>query len=101
MTRATLERGEISDLLEDTFFTPEGMKTAVSKAAGIRELLKQYPNIDHVEDDPRTAVYIASLFPDVTVHLVQFGSTGMLYSRQEVDKLPNIRRLGVVHELRK
>lgn len=99
MSRATLERGEIAYLLDDAFFTPDGVTTAVSKASGIRELKKNFELVEHFEDDPRTAAYLASLFPDVTVHLIQYGSTNLLYSRQEIDQYPNIRRVGIITDI--
>jgi len=92
MTEDALDRVGISNLLTDVFYTPDGIKTAVSKAAAIRELLKRYDKVTHHEDDPRTAVFIACLFPDVEVVLVEYGSTGRLYSSREVDRYPNIRR---------
>lgn len=100
MTHATLERGEIAHFFEGIFFTPEGMKTVISKVAGIKELKKHYPKVDHFEDDPRTAVYIATIFPNVTVHLIQYGSSGLLYSRQETDRFPNIRRVGIIQDIK-
>lgn len=92
MTEATLDQVGLSALLTDVFYTPDGVKTAVSKAAAVRELLKRYDKVTHHEDDPRTAVFIACLFPDVEVVLVEYGSTGRLYSSREVDRYPNIRR---------
>lgn len=99
MSYRTLEQGGVAHLFEDVFFTPEGTPTAVSKAAGIRDLLVQYDEVNHVEDDPRTAVFLAGLFPEVTVYLVQYGTTGLLYSHAEVSSFPNIRRVGVVDDL--
>ena len=92
MTETALDRAGISNLLVDIFYTPDGVKTAVSKAAAIRALLTRYNKVTHHEDDPRTAVFIASLFPDVNVVLVEYGSTGRLFSSHEVDRFPNIRR---------
>lgn len=92
MTETALDRAGILNLLTDVFYTPDGVKTAVSKAAAIRELLTRYRKVTHHEDDPRTAVFIACLFPDVDIVLVEYGSTGRLYSSREIDRFPNIKR---------
>lgn len=92
MSSETLEKGGIAHLLNAIFYTPEGIKTAVSKAVAILELRDYYRIVEHYEDDPRTAVYLARLFPEMVIHLVEYGTTGMLYSREEINMLPNVIR---------
>ena len=100
MSRATLDRGGIDgELLKDIFFTPEGVATAVSKAARIAELQTYYQKVEHFDDDVRTAVYLAILFQGVSgvrINLVQHGSSGLLYKSKELDGLSNLRRVGVL-----
>ena len=93
MTWLTLEKGGIADLVEDIYFTPDGVRTAVSKAEAIRKLYKRYKEVVHYEDDPRTAVILASLFPKMTIYLIQYKTSGLLYSRQEIEKYPGIKRI--------
>lgn len=94
MTQETLDEGSVG--FADIFFTPNGVPTALSKASAIKELRNTYPHVSHVDDDPRTAVLIARLYPEVTVYLAQYGTTGLLFSRQEVDRYPNIQRVNML-----
>jgi hypothetical protein len=93
MTEATLETHGMGNLFEGKFFTPEGGRRNLSKAAGIRELTTRYDNVTHVDDDPRTTLYLARRFPDVQFFLIQYGSTGLVYDRKEAATLPNIKRI--------
>ncbi|MEK7570725.1 MAG: hypothetical protein AAB553_00490 [Patescibacteria group bacterium] len=101
MSYATLVAGKIADLFEDTFYTPLDMPAAVSKAVGIKELRQHYSEVSHFDDDPRTVAYLATLFPEVTIYLLQYGSTGLLYSKAELDQLPNLRRIGMLQKSHK
>lgn len=96
MTRKTLQRGDVADLFKGVYFTPKGTRTAVSKAHVVGILSELYEEVEFDDDDPRTAVYIAERFPDVNVNLVQHGSTGILMSAREIDRLPNLRRVAVL-----
>lgn len=95
MTDETLYRGRVRDHFKGIFYTPEGTKTAVSKAHGLHLLLEQYDQVEFDDDDPRTARFIATMFPEVQVNLVQYGSTGLLVARHELETFPNLRRVAV------
>lgn len=95
MTEETLHRGEIAAYFRGVFYTPEDSRASVSKAHAIQELTSRYDGIEFYDDDPRTALFIARLFPNVNVNLVQHGLTGMLVSRQELETFPNLRRVAV------
>lgn len=95
MTEETLHRGGIVEYFKGVFYTPDGVRTAVSKAHALLGLIARYKEVEFDDDDPRTASFIAQLFPNVQVNLVQHGSTGLLVSRNELDELPNLRRVAV------
>lgn len=96
MTEETLRRGEIDEYFKGVFYTPDGVRTAVSKAHAILKLKKQYKEVEFDDDDPRTARFIAKLFPNVKVNLVQHEFTGLPISRRELEGLPNLRRVAVL-----
>ena len=96
MTEQTLQDGEIADYFQNIFYAPDGVKTAVSKAVALQTLQTQYKQVAHFDDDPRTVAYLASLFPDIKLYLIEYGSTGLLFSRKEMAKFPNIHRIGVI-----
>ncbi len=99
ITESTLTKGGVRDYFKQIFYTDPRMSTAVSKANAIRELQRSYGQIRHVDDDPKTAFYLATLFPDVAVYLLQYGFTGTLYSKEERDKFPNLRRIAILQEI--
>ena len=93
MTEEALKKGDVLNLFRGVFYTPEGIKTAVSKAHAIHLLRERYDHLVFDEDDPRTALYVARLFPDVQVNLIHHGSTGLLVDRRELVGIPNLRRV--------
>ena len=99
ITESTLEAGKARDLLKKIFYTDPGLSTVVSKAEAIRELRQSYLRVRHIDDDPKTAFYLASKFPDMTVYLVQYGRKGLLYSKTETDKFPNLKRITKLQEI--
>lgn len=95
MTEETLDRADILDYFTGIFYTPDGVPTAVSKARAILSLTQFYEQVEFDDDDPRTALFIARLFPNVQVNLVQHGLTGLLVSSRELAELPNLKRVAV------
>ncbi len=95
MTEETLRRGGVREYFKGIFYTPDGTRTAVSKAHGIQILTGQYEEVEFDDDDPRTAYFIAQLFPAVRVNLIQHGSTSLFLARRILDDPSNIRRVGV------
>lgn len=96
MTQETLHKGGIAEYFKGVFYTPDGARTVVSKAHAVLGLTERYREIEFDDDDPRTAYFIANLFPGVKVNLVQHRFTGLFVSRSELDKLPNLRRVTVL-----
>ncbi|MBI4079470.1 MAG: hypothetical protein HY429_04220 [Candidatus Levybacteria bacterium] len=95
MTEQTLHRGGVAEYFKEIFYTPDGVITAVSKAHALLKLTELYKDVEFDDDDPRTARFIAKMFPYITVNLVQHGPAGLLVSRSELDELPNLRRVAV------
>jgi len=95
MTDETLDKGKVRDYFKGIFYTPDGVRTTVSKAHVIQLLTEQYEQVEFDDDDPRTVLFIAQVFPNVRVNLVQHRSTGLLVSSRELDELPNLRRVAV------
>lgn len=93
MTKRTLEHGGLHGAFEDYFFKPEGVKTMASKLEAVSRLREQYRYVTHYDDNPADALPIAERFPDVHVVIVQDLSTGMLYSRDEAQRYPNVTRI--------
>ncbi len=99
MTRETLLRGGVIDFFDDIYFTPQGLPTAVSKAAGIRDLQKKYPTVFHVDDDPRTVVFLASHFPHMTLFMMLYNTSNVMYPRAELNKYENIVPIASLKEV--
>ena len=93
LTRKTLERGGVFERFEDIYFKPEGTRTMLSKLEAIDRLRTRYTQVTHYDDNPADALPIAAFFPDVKVVIVQDLSTGLLYSRQEGARYPNVTRI--------
>ena len=88
------EKGLNNELFKGSFYKPEGMQAKMSKALAIRELIDRgYENITHYDDNPEDVLSLALMFPKVQFVIVQDLSTGMLFSRKEAKKYPNVRRI--------
>jgi hypothetical protein len=106
MTEQTLDQGGVLPLFDDIFFTPvtpEGVKIAISKASGIKELVKKgYGHVTHVDDDPRTIAYLSDTFrsvPIVDFRLVRYGTTNLYYPIKEIQKHGNVSIINSLEEL--
>jgi len=95
MTHESLDRQGIGTYFRDIAFTPKGIKTAVSKAHRLWELSQQYEQVVMDEDDPRTVRFLATVLPDVQINYIQYGTSGLLVSRRELEAFPNVRRVAV------
>ncbi len=93
MTRNTLRDGEVLEQFQDIFFKPPGTKTIISKGAGIQQLREQYGYVTHYDDNPADVLGLAAYFPDVDFIIVQDWTTGILFSRIELNNYPNVRRV--------
>lgn len=95
VTEETLHRGGVLGYFKDIAFTPDGVKTAVSKVHRLAQLTQLYDEVEFDEDDPRTVRFVAERLPSVKINWIQYGATGLLVSRQEVEQFPNVRRVAV------
>lgn len=93
MTMRTLENGGLHGAFADYFFKPDGTRTMLSKLAAVDDLRRKYEKVTHYDDNPADALPIASHFPDVHVVIVEDLSTGILYSRHEAQRYPNVTRI--------
>lgn len=93
MTKRTLKRGGLNGAFEGYFFKPEGTRTMLSKLEAIDRLSESYEQVTHFDDNPADALPIAARLPNVRVVIVQDLSTGMLYSRDEARRYPNVTRI--------
>jgi hypothetical protein len=99
MTARTLEKGFVYTRFKNIFFRPAGVTGIESKGAAIAELVKQYDNVTHIDDDPWVIFGLAKVFPRVTFMLVQDLDFGILVSRAEMERFPNVRRVAQLRHL--
>lgn len=90
MTENFYRENGLAALITQTFYTPDGIKTAFSKAAALRELQESYNTIEHWDDDPRTIRTLAEYFPDITLHLIAYPTNHFLYPVQNLTRLQNV-----------
>lgn len=97
MTKRTLSDGGIADYFEEEgiFYKPEGVSTLFSKLDAIRTLREKYGKVEHFDDNPADAIPIAVLFPDVEVYIINYASTGVLFSRKNLE-YSNVHRIAMV-----
>lgn len=93
MTRNSLGRHGLLDYFESIFFKPEGIKTRDSKISAVAMLTERYETVVHIDDNPEDALPMAEMLPNVRVIIVQDKSTGLLYSREESLRYPNLVRV--------
>lgn len=95
MTKESLEKVGLLRYFTDIAFRPEGYTTIESKLEKILRLKERYDEIDYYDDNPADALPIAALFPTVQVKIVQDLSTGILFSKVELDRFPNVERIAL------
>jgi hypothetical protein len=94
LTNEQLLRGKILNKLDYVNFKPDGMSPDESKYWALRELIgKGYTNITHYDDNARTVKRLARLLPEVKFVIVQDLTSGILFSRKEMEKFPNVTRI--------
>lgn len=96
MTEESLRLAGVLPYFTDIFFKPEGVSSKASKAAAIAKLMDQYRgdnNITHIDDDPGTVLPLARMFPNVQFIILQDLTTGILFSRVEKNRYPNVKRV--------
>jgi hypothetical protein len=93
LTMRTLVNGNLHNRFEDVFFRPEGVSGIESKGAAILELTKEFKNVTHYDIDPWIIFGLAKVFPDVSFVLVQDDNPGILMTREELARFPNVSRV--------
>ncbi len=91
MTRDQLDRYDIGPYFSRYYFKPTGVSSTESKLDVIKLLLEDGEAVEHYDDDPRTAIAIAHLFPEVSVNLVHHGLTGRMIPMQQLAQYPNLQ----------
>ncbi len=110
MNRDFLERNGINSLIAQDFYKPKNQTSTESKADVLRAILEgQYKDIydpetqeiqlEHYDDDPRTAIILAHLFPQMTVYLVEQEVTkGIIPPLSELAELANLHIVSHIRE---
>lgn len=97
-TKETLERGAALHLFQDIYFKDKQHTAEQGKILAVRRLLEKYPRVTVIDDSPTEAFAIARAFPNNVEALeilviVQSRTGGLLFSRAERKKHPNVRRI--------
>lgn len=93
ITEGSLTRGSAAPYISKIFYTPDGVSTMVSKAHVLYLLSWEYEKIEFDEDDPRTVLFLAKLFPYMTINYRRHRSTSMLVPNRLLNELPNVHVL--------
>lgn len=83
---------------EKSVFRPDGIDSHMSKAAGIRDILSDTAYVVHFDDNPLDAFAVADADQSrVFVVLLQDLTNGLLYSREELERYPNVLRVATMN----
>jgi hypothetical protein len=96
MTEQKLVDGYVYDLFKYIFYRPKDVSPIESKCEAIAQLAEQYERVTHYDADPWVTFGLAKRFPQVTFVLVQGLEFGLLVSRQEMERFPNVRRVAAL-----
>jgi len=96
MTRERLEDGGILNDFSHIRFKPKGMSSDESKYWGMDNLkLLGYEDAVHYDDNALLQKRLAKLFPEMRFVVVQDLSSGVLFSKDDMAKYPNVARIGI------
>ena len=98
MTWNQFEQFGLDPYFEQYAFKPHGATSTASKLDVIRSLLETGSNVEHYEDDPRTAYSIARAFPDVAVYLVHHKLTMQMVNIEQLRVCPNLHVVTHIRE---
>ncbi|MDP2585345.1 MAG: hypothetical protein Q8P29_00530 [Candidatus Levybacteria bacterium] len=94
LTWERLRQGKVSDEFKYINFKPDGISSDESKYWGLVELKNMgYANVIHYDDSARTVKRLAKVLPDIRFVIVQDLTSGILFSRLEMQKYPNVARI--------
>jgi len=92
-TIETLDKGQVLPYLKDVVFKSLKTQPEIGKAVNARDISQGYKDIVVVDDNPLEALMIAKFLPNAEVVIIQSLTGGLLYSRVENQKYPNVRRV--------
>lgn len=97
LTQEGLEEAHLNYFFQDIYYKPEWMRSSdESKHWALVDMKSQgYENIFHYDDNARTVRRLAPLHPDVSFVIVQDLTSGILFSRREMKKHPNVARIAI------
>lgn len=99
MTRDLLEEGGIDDLFTDFYFKPEGWDSDQSKYWALEEIARMGYRFTHYDDNARTIRRLAPEFPDHRFVIVQDLTSGILFSKREMERHPNVMRIAMLKRI--
>ncbi len=94
MTNGQLYIAGIDGYFEDVLFKPKGVESDESKYWGLEELSKFY-DITHYDDNAKAVRRLAPKLPHVRFVIVQDLTSGILFSKKEMEKYPNVARIAM------
>lgn len=99
MIMHTIERlldAGLAGVFDHIYFKPEGVEPDESKYWALVELRTiGHTNITHYDDNARTVRRLAEELRDIRFVIVQDLTSGILFSRKEMQKFPNVARIAV------
>lgn len=96
LTEKKLREGRIRDRFADIAFRPEGVSSDESKYWKLDELRNAgYTNVTHFDDNAKTVKRLAKALPDMRFVIVQDLTSGLLFSKREMEKYPNVARIAL------
>lgn len=90
MTRISFRRPGIGGLFQEFNYKPSGMTSTESKIDVALQYEKKGYEIEFYDDDPRTAIDEAQLFPNSKVFYIERGITDRMVSPRILRQYPNL-----------
>ena len=95
VTEIRLEEGGVKYLFDDIKFKPEGMSSDEGKYWRFVVIKKNGGRFRHYDDNAKFIKDMAPLFPDDEFVIVEDLTSGLLFSKKEMDKNPNVTRIAI------
>ncbi|MBI4097132.1 MAG: hypothetical protein HY428_01835 [Candidatus Levybacteria bacterium] len=95
LTREKLQEAGIAGYFRDIYFKPDGVRSEESKYWALTELVERGFDVVHYDDNARTVKLLAGALPHVRFVIVGDLSSGLLFSRREMESYPNVARIAV------
>jgi hypothetical protein len=95
MTFDRLQEAGILDRFEHVYFKPEEWESDEGKYWALQDIKEKGYRFIHYDDNARTVRRLAPHFPDDKFVVVQDLTSGILFSRKEMEKNPNVARIAM------